>query len=52
MFAGTFTIAFDNFTVALPGTVSAYSNLYVFNTSENLSSYLEPGDQVSVDGSV
>jgi hypothetical protein len=50
--AGTFTIAFDNFTVSIPGTVSAYSNLYVFNTSGDLSSYLEPGDQVCVDCSV
>jgi len=49
---GTFTLAFDAFSVALPGTVNAFNRLRYFNTSEDLTSFLEPGDQIMVDGIV
>ena len=46
--SGTFTIAFDSFTIQLPGTLSAYANYFQFNTTEDLTSYFESGDQFSV----
>lgn len=49
---GTFTVAYDKFSVTLPGTVSAFYKLVYFNTTLDLSSYLEPGDQVEVGGKV
>lgn len=49
---GTFTVAYDSFSVPLPGTVSGFFNLRYFNTTEDLSSYLEPGDNIWVDGRV
>jgi len=47
---GTFTVAFYSFTVQLPGTVSAYFDYYYFDTSADLTSYLEPGDKIQVLG--
>ncbi len=49
---GTFTVAFDNFTIQLPGFVNAFSKMRYFNTTADLTSFLEPGDQVLVAGSV
>merc|ERR1711871_1883391 len=48
--AGTFTLSYDSWDVTLPGTVSALNALYYFNTTVDLTSYLEPGDQVYIDG--
>ena len=47
---GTFTVSFDSFSVLLPANVSAQLNGYFFNSSADLTPYLEPGDQVLVDG--
>jgi hypothetical protein len=48
--AGTFTLSYDSWDVTLPGTVSGLNGLYYFNTTNDLTSYLEPGDQIYVDG--
>jgi hypothetical protein len=47
---GTFTLAYDSFGIALPGAVSGFYNLKKFNTTDDISSHLEPGDQIMVDG--
>ncbi len=49
---GTFTIAFGSFALQLPGTVTGLSLDTTFATTADLSPYLQPGDQVMVDGQV
>ena len=47
---GTFTIAYGSFALQLPGTVTGLSLATTFATSADLSPYLQPGDQIFVDG--
>jgi hypothetical protein len=46
---GTFTIAFGSYDRQLPGTVTGLNAEYTFNTTEDLTPYLEPGDIIFVD---
>jgi len=50
--SGTFTVAYGNFSQQLPGVFSAFVRSYSFNTSEDLTSLLEPGDQFMVAGRI
>lgn len=47
---GTFTVAFDSFSILLPANVSARIDSYFFSTTADLTPYLDPGDQVLIDG--
>jgi hypothetical protein len=50
--SGTFTIAFDKFDRILPGLFSARANSYSFNTTVDVSSYLDVGDQFMIGSNV
>ena len=47
---GTFTVAFNSFSVLLPANVSAKVNSYFFSTTVDITPYIDPGDQVLIDG--
>lgn len=49
---GTFTLAYGAYTKQLEGTVSGLNSFLVFDTTTDLTPYLEPGDTILVDGYV
>lgn len=49
---GTFTLAYGAYSKQLEGTVTGLNSFLVFNTTADLSPYLEPGDTILVDGFV
>jgi len=52
VFGGSFTLAYDDFIIELPCTVSAFNSKHVFYTACDLSSYLEPMDKFLVDSKI